>query len=92
MLTTTDKTTASNVNIRGNAVLFAGTFGAVTHAKNVVVSGATVESIVGGTDTVSIEIHGGDSGMGNYRPNDFIKRSEACVIFTRIAPRSERAK
>ncbi|MBQ4556137.1 MAG: S-layer homology domain-containing protein [Clostridia bacterium] len=36
-------------------------------------------------------IVGGDSGTGNYRPNDFIKRSEACVIFTRIAMKGARA-
>lgn len=30
-------------------------------------------------------IVGGDAGTGNYRPNDDIARSEACVIFTRIA-------
>ena len=37
-------------------------------------------------------IVGGDAGTGNYRPNDSIKRSEACVIFTRIALKSARAK
>ncbi|MBQ4150930.1 MAG: S-layer homology domain-containing protein [Clostridia bacterium] len=37
-------------------------------------------------------IVGGDSGTGNYRPNDSIKRSEACVIFTRIAMQSARPK
>ena len=36
-------------------------------------------------------IVGGDSGTGNYRPNDSIKRSEACVIFTRIAMQTARA-
>ncbi len=36
-------------------------------------------------------IVGGDSGTGKYRPGDSIKRSEACVIFTRIAMTSERA-
>ncbi|MBQ8837629.1 MAG: S-layer homology domain-containing protein [Clostridia bacterium] len=36
-------------------------------------------------------IVGGDSGTGNYRPGDSIKRSEACVIFTRIAMKSARA-
>ena len=36
-------------------------------------------------------IVGGDSGTGNYRPNDSIKRSEACVIFTRIAMKGARA-
>jgi len=37
-------------------------------------------------------IVGGDAGTGNYRPSDSIKRSEACVIFTRIAMASERIK
>ena len=37
-------------------------------------------------------IVGGDSGTGNYRPNDEIVRSEACVIFTRIAVAVERIK
>ena len=37
-------------------------------------------------------IIGGDAGTGNYRPNDGIKRSEACVIFTRIAIAEMRAK
>ena len=31
-------------------------------------------------------------GAGNYRPNDNIVRSEACVIFTRIAAKEYRAK
>ena len=34
----------------------------------------------------------GDSGTGNYRPSDSLKRSEACVIFTRIALQNMRAK
>ncbi|MBQ8836791.1 MAG: S-layer homology domain-containing protein [Clostridia bacterium] len=34
----------------------------------------------------------GDAGTGNFRPDDEIVRSEACVIFTRIAVTSERAK
>lgn len=37
-------------------------------------------------------IVGGDAGTGNYRPLDEIKRSEACVIFTRIAVASYRAQ
>ncbi|MBQ8836084.1 MAG: S-layer homology domain-containing protein [Clostridia bacterium] len=37
-------------------------------------------------------IVGGDAGTGNYRPNDEIVRSEACVIFTRIALADERIK
>ncbi len=37
-------------------------------------------------------IVGGDAGTGKYRPNDEIVRSEACVIFTRIAEASRRQK
>ena len=37
-------------------------------------------------------IVGGDAGSGNFRPSDEIVRSEACVIFTRIAAREYRAK
>ena len=37
-------------------------------------------------------IVGGDADTGNYRPNDEIRRSEACVIFTRIALTSTRDK
>lgn len=37
-------------------------------------------------------IVGGDAKTGNYRPNDEIIRSEACVIFTRIAAAEYRAK
>ena len=37
-------------------------------------------------------IVGGDAGTGNYRPSDEIVRSEACVIFTRIAAPSKRIK
>ena len=37
-------------------------------------------------------IVGGDAGSGKYRPSDSIKRSEACVIFTRIAMASQRIK
>ena len=35
-------------------------------------------------------IVGGDAGTGKFRPADDIKRSEACVIFTRIAVASMR--
>jgi hypothetical protein len=34
----------------------------------------------------------GDVGKGTYRPHDEIVRSEACVIFTRIALKNERVK
>lgn len=34
----------------------------------------------------------GDANTGSYRPFDFIKRSEVCVVLTRIALKSERVK
>ena len=37
-------------------------------------------------------IVGGDAGTGNYRPGDSIRRSEACVLFTRIAMPSQRIR
>ena len=37
-------------------------------------------------------IVGGDAGTGKYRPGDSIRRSEACVIFTRIAAPEYRQK
>lgn len=37
-------------------------------------------------------IVGGDAGTGNFRPQDEIVRSEACVIFTRLAEKAYRAK
>ncbi len=37
-------------------------------------------------------IVGGDAGSGNFRPYDEISRSEACVIFSRIALKGFRAK
>ena len=61
MLTTTTNTTA-NVNVVGSATLAAGNIGTITNAGKVVVNGATVESIVGGSDAASIEIHSGKVG------------------------------
>ncbi len=40
----------------------------------------------------SAGIVSGDAGKGTYRPDDEIVRSEACVIFTRIAVDTYRAK
>ena len=66
--------------------------GAKLYMQNVV--GVEVKSIT----TAAVQklykagIVGGDAGTGNYRPNDGIKRSEACVIFTRIAIAEMRAK
>ena len=61
MLATTEAATA-NINVVGNATLAAGNIGTVTNAKKVIVSGATVGTIVGGSDSASIEIHGGKVG------------------------------
>ena len=61
MLTTTANTTAT-VNAVGNATLLSGNVGSITNAKKVVVNGATVNSIVGGSDFASIEIHSGKVG------------------------------
>lgn len=41
---------------------------------------------------VNAGIVSGDASSGNYRPYDEIVRSEACVIFTRIAAKEFRAK
>ena len=61
LLAATENTTA-NVNISGNATLAAGNIGMITNAGNVVVNGATVESIIGGNKSASIEIHSGKVG------------------------------
>ncbi len=61
MLVTTENTVA-NINIVGNATLVAGNIKSVTGAGKVVVNGATVETIVGGSDSASIEIHSGTVG------------------------------
>lgn len=55
-----------------------------------VTSGLACYSAV--TKLYNAGIVGGDAGTGNYRPNDEISRSEACVIFTRIAAKEYRAK
>ena len=70
MLTTTANTSA-DVSVSGNATLAAGNIGTVTNAKKVVVSGATVGNITGGTDSASIEIHGGKVGT--------VKSTEAAI-------------
>ena len=62
MLTATAATTA-NINVVGSATLFSGNVGTVTNAKKVVVNGAIVNSIVGGSDSTSIEIHSGNVGV-----------------------------
>ena len=61
MFTTTANAKAT-VNVIGNAALAGGTVESVTNAGKVVVSGATVNTIVGGNDSASIEIHGGKVG------------------------------
>ncbi|MBR5012067.1 MAG: S-layer homology domain-containing protein, partial [Clostridia bacterium] len=87
-----------NVNItRGDmAIVFAnilpeGEYTAVRDGSNPdVTSGMACYNAV--AKLFKAGIVGGDSGTGNYRPNDSIKRSEACVIFTRIAMASQRIK
>lgn len=60
--TAEDAKTTSKLNIVGSAALAAGSFGSVTEAKAVSVSGATVDSVVGGTDTLLVEVHAGKVG------------------------------
>ena len=54
-----DATVSSKFNIIGSASLCAGTFGNITDAVNVFVDGATVDSVVGGSDTLTVELHSG---------------------------------
>ncbi len=46
-------------DIHGSAALFIGNYGAVTEAKTVIIDGADVDSLVGGTDAVDVEIRAG---------------------------------
>lgn len=62
MLVTTENTTAENINVSGSAALAAGKVEYVTRAGTVVVSGAEVGRIVGGSGSANIEIHGGKVG------------------------------
>ncbi len=86
----------ANITRGDMAIVFAnilerGEYGAVKSGSN-----PDVTSDMACHDAVKLlyqaGIVGGDAGTGNYRPNDSIKRSEACVIFTRIAMKSQRAK
>jgi len=61
MFTTTANANAA-VNLVGNATLAGGTVESVTNAGKVVVSGATVKAITGGSESASVEIHGGKVG------------------------------
>ncbi len=54
--------TTAKFNIKGSAELASGTIGAITEALNVVVNGATVESVVGGSDALAFEINAGAVG------------------------------
>ncbi len=53
--------TPLNVRVSGSAHLYTGTYDEIIAAKHVLVSGATVGSIDGGTDA-TVEIHGGKVG------------------------------
>ncbi len=61
MFTTTASAKAT-VNVSGNATLASGTVESLTNVGKVVISGATVESIIGGSESASIEIHSGKVG------------------------------
>ena len=76
LLVVSESASASNVTVSGNATLTAGSIDAVTNAKKVIVSGATVGSIVGGSDSASIEIHGGNVGT--------VKTSESSINSFRL--------
>ncbi len=87
-----------NANItRGDmAIVFASILPDSEYAATVDGSNPDVTSDMACFDAVAklykAGIVGGDAKTGNYRPNDSIKRSEACVIFTRIAMSSQRIK
>ena len=87
-----------NVNItRGDmAIVFANILPADEYeaVRSVAPSDVVEESAVYPAYKLLYEagIVGGDAGTGNYRPDDEIVRSEACVIFTRIAVVDQRAK
>ena len=87
-----------NVNItRGDmAVVFAnilpdGEYTAVRNGSNPDVTD-TMPCAAAVQKLFRAGIVGGDAGTGNFRPNDAIARSEACVIFTRIAAAEYRQK
>ena len=71
------------------AMIFANVLPAADYAA--VVSGAPADVTADMPCAAAVRklyaagIVGGDAGTGKYRPNDSIRRSEACVIFTRIA-------
>ena len=87
-----------NVNItRGDmAIVFANILPDSEYTAKIDGSNPDVTSDMACFDAVAklfkAGIVGGDAGSGNFRPSDSIKRSEACVIFTRIAMASERIK
>ena len=54
-----DAKVTSKFNIIGSAALAAGSYGKITAAGDVLVDGATVDSVVGGTDALNVELHAG---------------------------------
>ena len=54
-----DAKVTSKFNIIGSAALAAGSYGKITEAGEVLVDGATVDSIVGGADALNVEVHAG---------------------------------
>lgn len=54
-----DAKVSSKFNITGSAALYTGSYGKITAAGDVLVDGANVDSIVGGTDALNAEVHAG---------------------------------
>lgn len=54
-----DAKVSSKFNITGSAALYAGSYGKITAAGDVLVDGATVDAVVGGTDALNVEVHAG---------------------------------
>ncbi len=76
------------------AIIFAGILPERDYAA--VVTGAPADVTADMACSAAVQklfaagIIGGDAGTGKYRPGDSIRRSEACVIFTRIAVPAQR--
>ncbi len=54
-----DAKVSSKFSIIGSAALSTGSYGAITAAGDVLIDGATVDSIIGGSDALNVEVHAG---------------------------------
>ncbi len=77
-LVVTERSSVTNTDVVGNASLSAGTFNKITDAKNVVISGAAVDSIVGGSEETVVEIHGGK--VGTVKSTDSTVKSFSLTV------------